>query len=104
MEKTMSVSTARQNLMKLTKQVSERMDKVVLTNKGKAETVLMSFAEYRSLMAAAELAMHPEVLAETMAAYARIENGGGISLEDAIKQLEAVETERAPLEPALVQG
>jgi PHD/YefM family antitoxin component YafN of YafNO toxin-antitoxin module len=64
MEKILSVSSARQNLMKSTREISDRMDRVVLTNKGKAETVLLSLAEYQSLEAAAQLLTHPHVFTE----------------------------------------
>lgn len=86
MEKTISVSSARQNLMKLTKHVSDHMDQIVLTNKGKAETVLLSVAEYQSLRAAAELVMHPEVLAATNRGFRELESGQGVSLEDAFNK------------------
>ena len=62
MDKTLSVTSARQQLLKLTKDVRRRMDRVVLTNKGEAEAMLMSVGEYNSLKAAAELAMRPDIL------------------------------------------
>ncbi len=65
MDKTLSVTSARQQLLKLTKDVRRRMDRVVLTNKGEAEAVLMSMGEYNSLKAAAELAMRPDILKAT---------------------------------------
>ncbi len=86
MEKTISVSSARQNLMKLTKHVSDHMDQIVLTNKGRAETVLLSLAEYQSLKAAAELVMHPEVLASMNQGFEELKSGQGVSLEDAFKK------------------
>ncbi len=56
MEKTVSITSARSQLLKLSKQVVRHMDRYVLTNKGVAEAVLLSVGEYKSLRAAAELA------------------------------------------------
>ena len=83
MDRTLSVTSARQQLLKLTKDVRRRMDRVVLTNKGEAEAVLLSVGEYNSLKAAAELAMRPDILRATEEGFARIERGEGISLDEA---------------------
>jgi prevent-host-death family protein len=83
MDKTLSVTSARQQLLKLTKDVRRRMDRVVLTNKGEATAVLMSVGEYNSLKAAAELAMRPDILKATEEGFEQIRRGKGISLDEA---------------------
>ena len=83
MDKTLSVTSARQQLLKLTKDVRRRMDRVVLTNKGEAEAVLMSVGEYNSLRAAAELAMRPDILKATEEGFEQIRRGEGIRLDEA---------------------
>jgi len=83
MDKTLSVTSARQQLLKLTKDVRRRMDRVVLTNKGEAAAVLMSVGEYNSLKAAAELAMRPDILRATEEGFERIRRGEGIRLDEA---------------------
>jgi prevent-host-death family protein len=83
MDRTLSVTSARQQLLKLTKDVRRRMDRVVLTNKGEAAAVLMSVGEYNSLKAAAELAMRPDVLKATEEGFERIRRGEGIPLDEA---------------------
>ncbi len=83
MEKTLSITSARNQLLKLTKQVARHMDRYVLTNKGTAEAVLVSVGEYKSLKAAAELLEHPDVLAATLRGFAEIERGEGLTLEQA---------------------
>lgn len=80
---TLSVSAARQQLMRLAKHVYDHMDHIILTNRGRSETVLLSLAEYRSLKAAAELINHPEALAATKKGFAQLAAGQGVSLEDA---------------------
>jgi len=82
-EKTVSVTSARSQLLKLTKQVARHMDRYVLTNKGKAEAVVMSVGEYRSLRAAAELLAHPDVLAETLHGFDEIDRGKGLGFDRA---------------------
>jgi prevent-host-death family protein len=83
MDKTLSVTSARQQLLKLTKDVRRRMDRVVLTNKGEATAILMSVGEYKSLRAAAELAMRPDILKATEEGFEQIQRGKGISLDEA---------------------
>jgi prevent-host-death family protein len=87
MDKTLSVTSARQQLLKLTKDVRRRMDRVVLTNKGEATAILMSVGEYKSLKAAAELAARPDILKATQEGFERIQRGEGIRLEDAFPQV-----------------
>ena len=83
MDRTLSVTSARQQLLKLTKDVRRRMDRVVLTNKGEAAAILMSVGEYNSLKAAAELAMRPDILKATEEGFEQIQRGEGISLDEA---------------------
>jgi len=83
MDRTLSVTSARQQLLKLTKDIRRRMDRVVLTNKGEATAILMSVGEYKSLRAAAELAARPDILRATQEGFERLQRGEGIRLEDA---------------------
>jgi PHD/YefM family antitoxin component YafN of YafNO toxin-antitoxin module len=83
MEKTLSITSARSQLLKLSKQVARHMDRYVLTNKGQAETVLLSVGEYKGLRAAAELAAHPEVIAATVQGFEQLSRGEGMTLEEA---------------------
>jgi len=83
MDRTLSVTSARQQLLKLTKDVRRRMDRVVLTNKGEAEAVLMSIGEYNSLKAAAELALRPDIVRAIKEGFEQIERGQGITLDEA---------------------
>jgi len=81
-DKTLSVTSARQQLLKLAKDVRRRMDRVVLTNKGEATAILMSVGEYNSLRAAAELAMRPDILKATEEGSEQIRRGEGIRLDE----------------------
>jgi PHD/YefM family antitoxin component YafN of YafNO toxin-antitoxin module len=94
-EKTLSVTSARSQLLKLTKLAARHMTRFVLTNKGEAEAVLLSVSEYKSLRAAAELATHPEVLVATLRGFEEIERGKGLTLEQAFASEERVPDTRA---------
>jgi PHD/YefM family antitoxin component YafN of YafNO toxin-antitoxin module len=89
MDRTLSVTSARQQLLKLTKDVRRRMDRVVLTNKGEAAAILMSVGEYNSLKAAAELAMRPDILKATEEGFEQIRQGKGIPLDEAFRSAQA---------------
>lgn len=82
--KTLSVTSARQQLLKLTKDIGRRMDQVVLTNKGEAQAVLLSMGEYNSLRAAAELASHPEARSASEEGFEQLRRGEGVTLADAM--------------------
>jgi prevent-host-death family protein len=96
MDKTLSVTSARQQLLKLTKDVRRRMDRVVLTNKGEAAAILMSVGEYKSLMAAAELAMRPDILKATEEGFEQIRQGKGIPLDEAFPPTPSGSTQPSP--------
>jgi PHD/YefM family antitoxin component YafN of YafNO toxin-antitoxin module len=87
-EKTLSVTSARSQLLKLTKLAARHMTRFVLTNKGEAEAVLLSVSEYKSLRAAAELATRPEVLSATLRGFEEIERGEGLTIKQAFASQE----------------
>ena len=87
MEKILSVTTVRQKLMKLAKTANRKMERYVLTNRGQAEAVLIGYTDYRSLMAAARLAHHPEIMEQTRRGFAAIEEGRGLTLEQVLDRL-----------------
>jgi prevent-host-death family protein len=86
MEKTIQITKARQQLLDLTKKVRRHMQTYILTNKGEEEAVLLSVPEYRSLMAAAELARHPEVLATTREGMEQLAAGQGVPVDKAFQE------------------
>ncbi len=94
-EKTLSVTSARSQLLKLTKLAARHMTRFVLTNKGEAEAVLLSVSEYKSLRAAAELATHPEVLDATRRGFEEIERGQGLTFEQTFASREKAQAARS---------
>jgi len=99
MDRTLSVTSARQQLLKLTKDVRRRMDRVVLTNKGEATAILMSVGEYKGLRAAAELAMRPDILQASREGAERIQRGEGIPLDEAFPPTPKASAQTSPPEP-----
>ena len=89
MEKIMSITSVRQNLMKLARVANRKMQRFVLTNKGEAEAVLIGYTDFKSLLASARLAHHPEVLQQTLEGFAEIKKGAGITLEEAFQQFKS---------------
>jgi PHD/YefM family antitoxin component YafN of YafNO toxin-antitoxin module len=84
MYSTLSVTSARQQLLKLTKDIGRRMGQVILTNKGEAQAVLLSMAEYNSLRAAAELVSHPKMRSASEEGFEQLRRGEGVKLAEAM--------------------
>jgi PHD/YefM family antitoxin component YafN of YafNO toxin-antitoxin module len=97
MEKTRSVTSVRKDLMNISKRASIYMDRVVLTNKGQAESILLGMADYLGLKAAAELAAHPEVIDAMRRSQQAFAAGEGVSLEDAFRRLEHPDSSASPV-------
>lgn len=97
MEKHIAITSARQQLLTLTKQVKKYLNKFVLTNKGEPQAVLLSIPEYRGLMAASTLLLHPEVLEDIRVGIKELNAGQGLSLEEAFasRPVAAAATARA---------
>ncbi len=95
-EKTVSITACRQDLLRLAKLAKRRMNRYILTNKGESEAVLLGIGDYKSLVAAMDMILHPEVLAQTYRGFATLEQGGGLTLEEAIAWVQARRKGEAP--------
>lgn len=84
------ITAVRKDLMQLSRAISEQMGQLVLTSRGRAETILISVAEYRSLQAAAELLRHPEVISAMRGGEREIADGDGLTLEHAFPEVAPV--------------
>ncbi len=71
----LSVTTAKQNLMKLLKEVQEMGSTFVITKDGKAAGVLMSSEEYEGLMETIEILGDPKILKSLQKAKQEFEQG-----------------------------
>jgi len=99
MHKTLSVTAARQQLLKLTKDIDRRMGKVVLTNKGEAQAILLSMGEYNSLRAAAEVVARPEIRRASDEGFEQLRRGKGVKLSKAMPR-PATHTRSSAPQPA----
>jgi PHD/YefM family antitoxin component YafN of YafNO toxin-antitoxin module len=80
METILSVSQARRELPTLSRMAKERLQRYVLTNRGRAVAVLMSFGEYKALTAARDLVTRPDVLADTLRGVRQLRRDQGVEL------------------------
>lgn len=82
-EKSMSITEARAQLLALSKTARRRMARVVITNKGEAESVLMGINDYRSLLATVELSQRPDIMNSIREAISDIRDGRTLTMEEA---------------------
>jgi len=82
-EKSMSITEARAQLLALSKTARRRMARVVMTNKGEAESVLMGINDYRSLLATVELSQRPDIMSSIRDAISDIRDGRTMTMEEA---------------------
>jgi prevent-host-death family protein len=87
---TLPITAVRKDLMQLSRSISEQMGQLVLTSRGRPETILISVAEYRSLQAAAALVRHPEVISAMRRGQREIADGAGLTLEQAFPEVAPV--------------
>jgi PHD/YefM family antitoxin component YafN of YafNO toxin-antitoxin module len=97
MEKTRSVTSVRKDLMNISKRASVYMDRIVLTNRGEAESVLLGMADYLGMKAAAELAAHPEIMDAMRRSQQAFAAGKGVRMEDAFERLDQSDISDRPV-------
>lgn len=84
--KTMPLSEARRTLPKLVSESSRRMDRTIITRKGKAEAVLMGMEEYESWVETLEIVSRPETLKALREGIADLKAGRVSSFEEVVKE------------------
>lgn len=100
-EKSIPITEARAQLLALSKTARRRMARVVMTNKGEAESVLMGINDYRSLLATVELSQRPDIMAAIRQAITDIRDGRTMTMEEAraaLREVSAEATEAAEAE------
>ena len=84
--KTMPLSEARRTLPKLVSESSRRMNRTIITRKGKAEAVLMGMEEYESWVETLEIVSRPETLKALREGIADLKAGRVSSFEEVVKE------------------
>ena len=84
--KTMPLSEARRTLPKLVSESGRRLDRTIITRKGKAEAVLMGIEEYESWVETLEIVSRPETLKALREGIADLKAGRVLSFEEVVKE------------------
>ena len=80
-EITRPISEVRQKLPTLAKAAEQRMERVVITQQGRAQAVLLGYEDYLGLKTAVELLRRPGLAEGMEAASAELERGEGVALD-----------------------
>jgi prevent-host-death family protein len=91
-EQVKTISEARQSLPKLSQAAQTHMARVLITNQGKPQSVLIGYEDYRSMVASHELARRPEELRKIAKGLQQIREGKVLTFE---QLQEAVKVKRA---------
>jgi prevent-host-death family protein len=78
MDAILSVSEASRKLATLSRAAKRTLQRFILTQRGRGEAVLISFTEYKSLVASRTLLSNPKVLEDTLRGMRQIKRGQGI--------------------------
>lgn len=81
-EKTMAVSEARQEFLRIVERARKTMDRYVVTKKGKPEATILSYRDYQSLLETSRLMRNPSLLKKLQRSAANAERGQTTSLEN----------------------
>ncbi|MEP7363107.1 MAG: type II toxin-antitoxin system prevent-host-death family antitoxin [Acidobacteriota bacterium] len=80
-ESTKPISEVRQKLPALAKAADERMARVVITQQGRPQAVLLGYEDYLGMKTAVELLSRPGLVEGMETASAELERGEGVPLE-----------------------
>jgi PHD/YefM family antitoxin component YafN of YafNO toxin-antitoxin module len=105
-EQLKSIAEARENLSTLSKDAHGKMDRFVITNQGKPQSVLIGYHDYQSMRASEELLLRPGALASIGRGLEQVERGQMLTPEQVKAALkggrtsasEPVSTEQLPNE------
>ena len=86
-EEVKSISEARQTLSALSKSARTRMNRYIITQNGKPQSVLLGYKDYQGLMFAAELLGRPDVVESIKGGLSDLKRGRRISAEDMEKRV-----------------
>jgi prevent-host-death family protein len=86
-EELKSISEVRQTLSALSKSARTRMNRYIITQKGKPQSVLLGYKDYQGLMFAAELFGRPDVVAGIRSGLSDLKSGRRIPADDLKKRL-----------------
>jgi antitoxin YefM len=84
---TVSISELQQQLVELVEKVSHSSDRLVITDRGHAEAVLLSADDFEGLMETVEILSDSALVQQLVEAEAEFASGGGHSLDEVRERL-----------------
>jgi prevent-host-death family protein len=85
-EKTLAVSEARQEFLRIVERARKTMDRYVVTKKGKPEATILSYRDYQTLLETSRLIRNPALLKKLQRAAVHAERGQTTALEEIEKK------------------
>jgi prevent-host-death family protein len=89
---TMSLKDLRPGLPKVIKRIDDRLDRYVITKRGKPVVVMLSIDDYESLMETLDILADPKAMAGLKAGEADVRQGKTRSWEDVKRSLGKLST------------
>jgi antitoxin YefM len=84
---TVSVSDLQQQLVEWVEKVRQSSDRLIITDKGQAEAVLLSADDFEGLLETLEILSDTELVQRLVEAEAEFASGGGHSLDEVRERL-----------------
>jgi prevent-host-death family protein len=91
------ITEARQNLPNLCLDTQRKMERFIITNQGKPQSVLISYLDYQRMRAATEFILQPLALASVRRGLAQHRSGNGLTSAQVREKLKGSES---PAQPA----
>jgi PHD/YefM family antitoxin component YafN of YafNO toxin-antitoxin module len=86
-EQMKSISEARQNLPNLSLNAQQRMERYVITNQGKPQSVLVGFDDYQKMRAATEILLDPRAKGSIRRGLAEQQAGQRLTIDEVRERL-----------------
>jgi prevent-host-death family protein len=86
-EQMRSISEARQSLPNLSLNAQERMDRYVITNQGRPQSVLMGYEDYQKMKASTEILLDPRAIGSIRRGLAEQQAGERLTIEQVRERL-----------------
>jgi PHD/YefM family antitoxin component YafN of YafNO toxin-antitoxin module len=86
-EQMKSITDARQNLPNLSQCADEHMDRFVITNQGRPQSVLLGYIDYQQMKAATELSRRPDMVADISIGFDQLARGEVLTAAEVMERL-----------------
>jgi PHD/YefM family antitoxin component YafN of YafNO toxin-antitoxin module len=83
-----SITEIRQNLPNFSQDAEQKMDRYVITNQGRPQSVLVGYLDYQKMRAATELVMKPDAMASIRRGLAQYRDGIRLTADQVREKLQ----------------